>query len=147
MALAHTHTMDWPQIAGLCQVELERLRAGLPAASSFFPSAQDVAETFLAHERDTNEVVEAAVQQFADERTWPAMSPLECTMLCFRLEFAASLANLLAQQPAPWTDNAESQHDENRLGWLMLFAWDQEGFPVLHGNLGRLIPAGEDASQ
>ena len=60
-------------------------------------------------------------------------------MLTFRLEFAASLAYLLAEQPAPWTDSEESQHDEGRLVWLMLFAWEQEGFSTLHENLGRLI--------
>ncbi len=68
------------------------------------------------------------------------MSPIERTMLCFRLEFAAALAGLLAEQPAPWTDSAEAQHDEQRLGWLMLFAWEHEGFSLLHENLGRLIP-------
>ncbi len=71
------------------------------------------------------------------------MSPIERTMLCFRLKFAASLASLLAEQPAPWSDKTESQHDENRLGWLMLFAWEQEGFSTLHENLGRLIPPQE----
>jgi len=133
--------MDWPQIAGLCQTELERLRADLPPASSFFASPEQVAATFLSHERDTNQAVELAVRQFAAHHTWPVISPLERTMLSFRLEYAASLASLLAEQPAPWTDNAESQHDENRIGWLMLFAWEQEGFSTLHENLGRLIPS------
>lgn len=116
------------------------MRADLPAAASFFTRPEQVAATFLSHERDTNQAVEVAVRQFAAHRTWPVMSPLERTMLCFRLEFAASLASLLAEQPAPWSDKAESQHDENRLGWLMLFAWAQEGFSTLHENLGRLIP-------
>jgi len=133
--------MDWPQIAALCQTELERLRADLPPASIFFPNPGQVAATFLLHERDTNQAVEIAVRQFAAHRTWPVMSPLERTMLCFRLGFAASLAGLLAEQPAPWTDSAESQYDENRIGWLMLFAWEQEGFSTLHENLDRLIPS------
>jgi hypothetical protein len=75
------------------------------------------------------------------------MSPLKRTMLCLRLEFAASLASLLAEQPAPWTDRAESQHDENQLGWLMLFAWEQQGFSTLHGHLSRLIPGKEDVKR
>jgi hypothetical protein len=136
--------MNWQEIAGLSQTELERLRADLPASSSFFPSPEQVAATFHSHERDTNKAIEAAVRRFATHRTWPVMSPLERTMLCFRLEFAASLASLLGEQPAPWTDSAESQHDENRIGWLMLFAWDQAGFSTLHENLDRLIPARED---
>ena len=57
------------------------------------------------------------------------------------LGFAASLAGLLAEQPAPWTDSAELHNDENRIGWLMLFAWEQEGFSTLHENLDRLIPS------
>lgn len=135
--------MDWNEIAELCQKELVRIRADLPAAASFFARPEQVAATFLSHERDTNQVVEVAVRQFAAHRTWPVMSPLERTMLCFRLEFAASLASLLAEQPAPWSDKTESQHDENRIGWLMLFAWEQEGFSTLHENLGRLIPPQE----
>jgi hypothetical protein len=67
-------------------------------------------------------------------------------MLCFRLEFAVSLACLLAEQPAPWTDSEESQHDENRIGWLMLFAWGEQGFSRLHENLGRLVPRREDSN-
>ena len=117
------------------------MRAELPPAASFFFNPEQVAATFLAHERQTNQAIEVAVRQFAAHRTWPSMTSLERTMLCFRLEFAASLAGLLAEQPAPWTDSAESQHDENRIGWLLLFAWEQEGFSALHDNLARLIPA------
>jgi hypothetical protein len=135
-----TVIMNWKEIAELCQRELDRMRADLPAIASFFALPEQVAATFLSHERDTNQSVEAAVRQFAAHRAWPVMSPIERTMLCFRLEFAASLASLLAEQPAPWCDKAESQHDENRIGWLMLFAWEQEGFSTLHENLSRLIP-------
>lgn len=121
------------------------MRADLPATASFFPSLEQVASTFLSHEQNTNQAVEVAVRQFAASRKWPAMSPLERTMLCFRLEFAASLATLLTEQPPPWVDSEESQHDEERLGWLMLFAWEQEGFSTLHENLGRLIAVREDS--
>lgn len=109
--------MDWLQIAGLCQTELRRLRDDLSPVASFFPNPERASTTLLSHERATDEAVEVAVRQFAVPRTWPTMSPFEQTMLCFRLEFAASLASLLAEQPAPWTDHAESQHDENRIGW------------------------------
>jgi hypothetical protein len=136
--------MDWRQIAELCQTELERLRADLPTAASFFSNSGQVAATFLAYERDTTETVESAVRQFAADRTWPMMSPLERTMLCFRLDYAASVASLLAEQPAPWKDHPESQHAGPRMIWLMLFAWEQEGFSTLHENLRRLLPAGED---
>jgi hypothetical protein len=132
--------MDWPQIAELCCSELQRFRSDLPQPSSFVPAPERTAETFLELERITNQAVEVAVRQFAMHRNWPAMSPLERTMLCFRLEFACSLASLLAEQPAPWTDCEESQDDERRLGWLMLFAWEQYGFSSLHKNLDCLIP-------
>ena len=133
--------MDWSEIAGLCQTELERMRADLPAPGSFFPSPDRLPAAFLSCEQETNQAVEVAVRQFAAHRTWPVMSPIERTMLCFRLELAAALAGLLAEQPAPWTDSAGAQHDEQRLGWLMLFAWGQEGFSLLHETLGRLIPS------
>jgi hypothetical protein len=132
--------MDWSEIAGLCQTEFERMRAELPAPVSFFPSPEQLPDTLLSREQETNQAVEIAVRQFAANRTWPTMSPIERTMLCFRLEFAAAIAGLLAEQPPPWTDSAEAQHDEQRLGWLMLFAWEQEGFSLLHENLGRLVP-------
>jgi hypothetical protein len=123
-----------------------RAKSSRPAAAGdFLSSSRKRRPHFLSHERETNKAVEVAVRQFAAERTWPALSPLARTMLCFRLEFAASLAKLLGEQPAPWTDSAESQKDEDRLGWLMLFAWEQEGFPTLHENLARLIPAREDS--
>jgi hypothetical protein len=131
--------MDWPQIAELCQTELQRLRADGSDFAVFFPVAHEVPMTFLGHERDTNEAVEVAVRVFAAHRSWPPLSPVERMMLCFRLDFAASLATLLAQQPAPWTDAEDSDHDEERIRWLMLFAWENEGFSTLHDNLRRLI--------
>ena len=117
------------------------MRTDLPAPGSFFSFPERLPTAFLSCERETNQAVELAVRQFAANRTWPAMSPIERTMLCFRLEFAAALAGLLAEQPAPWMDTAEVQHVEQRLGWLMLFAWEQEGFSLLHENLSRLIPS------
>ena len=131
--------MNWSEIAGLCQTELQRLRAELPSSGSFFPAPEQLPADFLSRERETTQAVEIAVRHFAAHRTWPAMSPIERTMLCFRMDFAAALAGLLAEQPAPWSDSSEAQHDENRLGWLLLFAWEQEGFSLLHENLGRLI--------
>ncbi len=131
--------MDWRQISELCQVELQRLRAGLPQPSAFITKPEQVAASLLELEQRTAQAVAVAVRQFAADRTWPAISPVERTMLCFRLEFAASLAYLLAEQPKPWIDSEASQNDESRLGWLMLFAWEHEGFSMLHENLGRLI--------
>lgn len=136
--------MNWKELAELCQTELERMRFGLPPVASFFQSSEHVASTFLARERETNQAVEIAIRQFAAHLTWPMMSALERTMLCFRLDFAASLATLLAEQPAPWTGDGQAQHDENRLGWLMLFAWEQEGFSTLHKNLGRMLPTEDE---
>lgn len=132
--------MDWRQISELCQAELQRLRADLPEPSLFISSPEQTVATFFELEQSTNQKVEVAVRQFAAKRTWPALSVVERTMLSFRLEFAASLSYLLSEQPAPWIDSDSLQHDEQRLGWLMLFAWEHEGFSTLHENLGRLIP-------
>jgi len=131
--------MNWEQITALCQTELLKFRRELPEIATFFPQPDHVATAFIDHERDTNDAVEMAVRQFAADRTWPAMTPIERTMLSFRLDFAASVATLLAQQPAPWTDTEDSHHDEERIGWLMLFAWGEEGFSTLHNNLRRLV--------
>ena len=132
--------MDWPQIAELCEIEVQRLRSQLPDVCTFFPEPSEVASAFLAYERDTNDAVEAAVRQFAVSRAWPKLSPTERLMLGFRLDFAVGLASLLAQQPAPWTDSEDAAHDENRIGWLLLFAWQQEGFSTLHESLIQLLP-------
>jgi hypothetical protein len=130
--------MDWQQISGLCQTQLERFRAELPPVASFFPKPESIAPMLLAYERDTNEKIEVAVRQFSADRTWPALSSMEGMMLCFRLEFAASVAFLLSEQPRPWADDEETDC-EHRLQWLMLFAWNEEGCPTLHETLGRLI--------
>lgn len=135
--------MDWSEIAILCQTELDRFRNELPGAAAELGGNQRVASNFLAQERETREAVESAVRQFSATRRWPSLSSVQRTMLCFRLEFAAALAGLLAEQPAPWADNGEAQNDEHRISWLLLFAWEQEGFSLLHDNLDRM--AGSEA--
>jgi len=131
--------MNWEKIAEVCQRELEQVRSELPDSAAFFPQPERIAETFLNHERDMNEAVEVAVRQFAAERTWPPLSPLERTMLSFRLDFAASLATLLAQQPRPWVDIDDPTQAEPRLRWLLIFAWENEGFSTLHENFSRVL--------
>lgn len=131
--------MDWEQICTLCQTELGRLEADLPPIADFFPSQEDAGETFLRCEKETNAAVAFAVRQFAETNEWPSLTPIQKVMLSFRLDFAASMACLLAQQPAPWTDAGLPNQREQRLCWLMLFAWENEGFPKLQKTLHRLI--------
>ena len=135
--------MDWSEIAILCQTELDRFRNELPGAAAAFAGNQRIASSFLAQESETREVVDSAVRQFAATRRWPSLSSVQRTMLCFRLEFAAALAGLLAEQPAPWADIRETQNDKYRISWLLLFAWEQEGFSLLHDNFDRM--AGTEA--
>jgi len=130
--------MDWEQICILCQTELERLEATLPPLTDFFHSHENAGETFLRYERETNAAIAFAVRQFAETSEWPSLSPIQKVMLSFRLDFAASIACLLAQQPAPWTDADQPNQREQRLCWLMLFAWENEGFPKLQKTLHRL---------
>lgn len=132
--------MNWEQIKELCQTELQQLREQCPDLATLFEQPSHVAATFLAYERDTNDAIEIAVRQFAVTRAWPPMSPTERVMLSFRLDFAASIASLLAQQPEPWTDTDDPNQAECRIGWLMLFAWENEGFSTFHDNLCRLLP-------
>jgi len=132
--------MDWEQICILCQTELEKLEARLPPLADFFSIRQELGEALLRYETETNEAVEVAVRQFAATNEWPSLNPLEEVMLSFRLDFAASIACLLAQQPAPWTDAETPNQMEHRLRWLMLFAWENEGFPKLQKTIQRLIP-------
>jgi hypothetical protein len=131
--------MNWGEIAELCHNESQRIRLELPGMATFLPQRCDIAETFLALEHETNDVVGVAVRQFAAHRTWPKMTALERNMLCFRLEFAAAVASLLFEQPAPWTDVEDQGDDEERIAWLMLFAWEHQGFSALHENLARLF--------
>lgn len=131
--------MDWGDISELCGQELEAKRALLPPLTSFFPNPERLADTLLTLESETDQAVHAAVNQFAESRTWPQLADKQETLLCFRLEFAAQIADLLFQQPAPWTDSPDSQHDEERLGWLMLFAWHQVGFQWLYETLARML--------
>jgi hypothetical protein len=138
--LNNRDTMTWEKICTLCQTELERFEATLPHSTEFFPRDGDINETFLRHETETDKAVALAVRQFAMTGEWPELSPIQKVMLSFRLDFAASVACLLAQQPAPWTDIDERDKKEHRLCWLMLFAWENEGFPKLQKSLQRLAP-------
>jgi hypothetical protein len=63
-------------------------------------------------------------------------------MLMLRLDFAAGVADLLYQQPAPWSDSNDAQNDEMRIGWLMLFAWQQFGFQYVLEWFGRFSSGG-----
>lgn len=118
------------------------MREGLPKVVTLFPDARDVPQAFLAYESATNDTIEVAIRQFAEYRTWPKLTPIERIMLSFRLEFAVSIGSLLCEQPAPWEDAETadaSRNTEDRLGWLLLFAWGQHGFTGLHDNLRRLL--------
>jgi hypothetical protein len=132
--------MNWEEICVLCQTELEKLEAALPPFSDFFRDPQDALNLLLDYEREANEAVERAVREFAAATRWPSLSAVQQLMLSFRLDFAAALASLLAQQPAPWTDSDNPEQREHRLCWLMLFAWENEGFPRLQKALERLLP-------
>lgn len=68
-------SMNWEQIAELCQTELQQVRSEVPDIIAFFSQPDQVAMAFLTHERETNDAVEAAVRQFATDRTWLPMSP------------------------------------------------------------------------
>lgn len=130
--------MDWKQICILCQTELEQLETTLPRLTDFFHSNEYLGEALLRCEGEANAAVTFAVRQFAETNEWPSLSPIQKVMLSFRLDFAASIAGLLAQQPAPWTDADLPNQREQRLCWLMLFAWENEGFPKLLKTLHRL---------
>lgn len=132
--------MNWEQICILCQTELGQLESRLPPLTVFFHPHENMGEAFLRYEKETNKAVEFAVRQFAATNEWPSLNPIQEVMLSFRLDFAASTACLLAQQPAPWTDADHLDQKEHRLRWLLLFAWENEGFPKLQKTLNRLLP-------
>jgi hypothetical protein len=131
--------MNWEQICVLCHAEFKRLEATLPPFTEFFRQKDDISDTFLRYEEETTIAVENAVRQFAMTGQCPELSPIQRIMISFRLDFAASTANLLAQQPIPWADSDRPDQKEHRLCWLMLFAWENEGFPKLHASIQRLI--------
>jgi hypothetical protein len=129
--------MQWGDIAELCGEECRRLQVSAPRLASYFPAGSNTANKLLEFERLNNEAVARAVRQFAQNRTWPELSELEKIMLGFRLEFAGLISQLLSEQPAPWTDN-EADNVEERVGWLMLFAWENGGFDFMLGALKKL---------
>src|ERR1700677_2003345 len=130
--------MDWEQICIRCQTELEQLEATLPPLTDFFHSHENSGEVLLRYERETNAAVAFAVRQFAETNEWPSLSQIQKVMLSFRLDFAVSIACVLAQQPAPWKDADLPNRRGHRLGWLILSAWENEGFPKLQKTLHRL---------
>ena len=130
--------MNWEKIGELCQRELEKLEAELPPMSGVFSGGKDVGAMLLNYEKVTNDTMERAIRQFAATEKWPPLNPMEKVMLSFRLGFAASTAYLLKEQPWPWTDAERENQKEHRIGWLMLFAWDNDGFPKLQKTIQRL---------
>lgn len=133
-----TKKMTWGELSELCESECERIRKDLQPPERFFKSADRALGDLLEYERSTTEGVERATRIFASSRRWPDLSDLERLMLSFRLEFAAATADLLFQQPPPWEDS-DQDFTEARIGWLMLFAWDQAGFPTMQSSLSVLL--------
>jgi hypothetical protein len=129
--------MNWEEVCVICQNEVERLERKLPDPLGTLGLNQNAGDLFLQWEQETNEAIEVAVRQFAAKGKWPSLTPRQEQMLWFRLDFAASLASLLAQQPRPWEDHELEDQRELRLSWLMLFAWSHEGFPRTHRLLMR----------
>jgi len=144
--------MTWGDIAELLGREHRRLEPSSAEMRSLFPNPERAPVAFLELERSTNDSVEAAVRQFSLGRGWPTLTMAERAMVCFRLAFAGPLADLLEVQPARRTGAPEPEaaaspeEDEERLGWLMLYAWEQVGFRGLHESLKRLLGdrGGED---
>jgi len=127
--------MSWEQICILCQTELKQLETTLPPLTDFFHPHENIIETLVRYEQETESAVSFAIREFAETNKWPPLNPIQKMMLSFRLDFGASIACLLAQQPPPWIDEETPNQRQHRLGWLMLFAWENEGFPQLQKRL------------
>jgi hypothetical protein len=131
--------MDWGEIAELCHDEWDRLRMGCPEPRALFEEPSGALTALLKYEQGATDQLEAAVRQWARDRTWPTLTDVECTLLCLRLEYAGQLAALLYEQPG-WSSDGDD--DESRLGWLMLFAWHEHGFPALQRTLELFVGQG-----
>jgi hypothetical protein len=120
--------MDWGNIAETLGNEYRRLLHGLPTFAALCAPDETPSAAFLRLEQSTTERVEYAIRCFAQDRQWPDLTATERLMLSFRVEFAGYLADWLAQQPQPSSDTEDPALFEERVGWLMLFAWCHGGF-------------------
>jgi hypothetical protein len=120
--------MDWGSIAETMGNEYRLLLPNLPTFAELCGPDETPGATFLRLEQSTTEKVDYAVRCFAQDRQWPDLTAVERLMLSFRVEFAGHLANWLAEQPRPWKDSGDPALFEERVGWLMLFAWCHGGF-------------------
>ncbi len=125
--------------------QLRLLQAGASDLHQLAPRIADIPETFLDHENYTEHTLDAMVREFAETGRWPALSPVERTMLVFRLEYASSLAHLLGHLPEHFSGViAEPSLDvpeERVLEWLLNEAWHSEGFSTIHDTCTRLLTA------
>ena len=139
--------MDWGEIAELCRQEWDMLRSDGPSLRTLLHGSSGALSSLLQYEQATTDEVEAAVRHWTTHQAWPALSDIECAMLCLRLEYAGHLAALLAEQPGPSVD-AGSEELEGRLEWLLLFAWGEHGWPALQRTLEEFLgtPSGSSGA-
>jgi hypothetical protein len=61
--------MNWGEISGLCEVELQKLRSDASIQSVWL--SVNGSHALLELERETDESVSFAVRTFAESRAWP----------------------------------------------------------------------------
>lgn len=131
--------MNWGHIAEMLGEEYLRLKEHVPTFASMCEGNESPADALQRLEESTTERIDHAVRVFAQDRQWPKLTPAEGLMLSFRVDFAGNLADLLAQQPQPWSDTDDPHLFEERIGWLMLFAWSEVGFAQVINPLRHLM--------
>lgn len=140
--------MNWDDYSERCDEESKRLGEDAPDFHQLAHKLDLVPAMLLDLEHATESAVDAAVEHFAVHATWPPLSPMERTMVVFRLEFAASLACLLSMpEPGPVLIPEPSLDvpDEHVWRWLLIAAWRLHGFPQIHDTIARLLRGGADA--
>ncbi len=138
--------MSWKELQSILNSELEALAPRVPNIHQLAHSRDLIPDTLLDLEHASTGAVDAAVAQFAHTRAWPGLSPVERTMLAFRLEHACGLCALfLMGEGDPMRVIAEPSLDipeEYVLEWLLTTAWHNAGFLQLHDTIERTLRSG-----
>ena len=141
--------MNWAQLAELMHAEMSKLlQEHICSLRSLSLQLDQVPRTLAALDSKSGPIIDAAVLDFAAERTWPVLPPKHKTMLYYRLEFAYMTASLLSTAHTIcgrrlFTHPGKDFTDVDLIEWLLITAWREEGIKLLHSTCADMLS--EDA--
>ena len=116
--------MTWRKLSDYLHLQRQTIEPRL--VSDFARIGEKRADTFNRLEKATRESLDEAVREFAMNKTWPALSDEEITMLYLRLSYGVDLAMALSTCKSGLFPALENR-DSEMIQWLLNEARDYPG--------------------